>query len=561
MRRAILFFLSAVLAAQQQPASQVEKKGSISGVVVNAITKEPVRRAEVAASTFGNRQGPPGGFAGPGQQQSMPGQQRVSTDAEGKFIISDLSAGSYNLNARRSGLLDARYGAKGRTSPGAQVTVSSGQDVTGIRIEMMPQSVIAGRVIDDDGEALQGVMVQLQQAQSASTPTGRAMRAIGMSNGRTDDRGEFRLTNISPGTYTLQIIPNLPSGNPAANETPMGYVSMYYPGVYDPSQAEKIKVAAGAELSGFQFRLQKTRVYKISGMVLDIDGQPPRGYFVSAVPKGALGFGGMSPQFTRTKEGGFELRNIASGSYNLMVRVQGGQRTNFYREPLEVGSQDVQNLTIRIPQPVQLTGQVLASQNSGTQPPDLARIRVNLIDVEGGGIGFGGSGGQSQTNADGTFTISNVVPGKYRINVSMPQDAGYLESVKFGEQDVTGQEFTVSAGGAPIRVTLGSNGGSVTGMIAADGNPAPGATIVLLPVRKELREQPFLRTTSTDQNASFSIKNIAPGDYLLLGFEDYDASVLDDENQFAIVERKAKKISIGKGASESATLELIRSTT
>lgn len=560
MRPLIFLFCAVGLLAQQQSTQQAEKKGSISGVVINAATKEPIRRAEVSAST-GGRVGPAmvpqGGQPGSGGPS---GARRAVTDNEGKFTIVDLGAGAYNLSARRNGMLDARYGAKSRMSPGAQVNVSDGQNVTGIRLEMMPQAVIAGKIVDEEGEPQQGIMVQLTAAQSSQSPQGgRGRPMIGGAGGRTDDRGEFRVPNVAPGTYILQISPNrgtlVPTSETDAN---LAYVPMYYPGVFDRSQAEKIKVTVGAELSGLQMRLQKTRVYKVQGTIVDADGQAPRGYFVSLVAKGSAGFGPMvQQQFNRGANGAFELRNVTPGSYNLMVRTQGGQRAITHREPLEVGSQDIQNLTVRITPPVTIAGQVLAS--TGAEQTDLSRVRVFLTDAEG--AGFGGGMNQSQTKQDGTFSIENVSPGRYRVNVFMPNDAGYIESIRAGEQDITGQEFAVSSAGAQLRVIVGANGGTVGGTVIADGNPSPGATVVLLPVRKELREQPFLRTGATDQNASFTIKNVAPGDYLLMALEEYDPSILDDETQFQIIERKAKKISVSKGGSESAALELIRSTT
>src|SRR5690606_21524044 len=109
----IIFFLplAAMLYGQPFPtgAQQTEKKGSISGVILNAVTKEPVRKAEVTLLQRGSGQGGPmgnlpmaaggmipGGQIGPGGPQGRPsmagggqgsnrrGSRTATTDTDGK---------------------------------------------------------------------------------------------------------------------------------------------------------------------------------------------------------------------------------------------------------------------------------------------------------------------------------------------------------------------------------------------------------------------------------------------------------------------------------------------
>lgn len=592
MRPIILFLpLAAALYGQQTAATQqTEKKGSISGVVVNALTKEPVRRAEVSTQMMGGGRGMgPQGMVGgiPGQlspssaalpRRTGPGSNAspvqggmVSgvasnrrsthsfvTDAEGKFILSDLEAGDYFVTARRNGLLDTRYGARSGNGTGTRISIAEGQSVTNIRVEMMPQAVIAGKILDEEGEAVQGVQVQLVPPPSTQGRIGQSARAFG-GMGRTDDRGEFRVTNVAPGKYLLQVMP-MQRGVFAVNDENLAYTSMYFPGVHDASQAEKITVTPGAELSGFQLRLQKTEVYKVQGNVVGPDGQVPAGFFVSLTQKGQMGTSQMAGhQFRRLDDGGFEIRNVTPGSYHLMVRSQGGPpqrgpggpRGGFvHRETLEVGTQNVENLMVRMAPPFTVTGQVLVEKGAQVDP---SNIRVTLFSPDGGG------GGQSSVaQQDGTFAFENLSAGRYRIGVGIPQNTAYLESVRFAEQDVLGKDIEITSGGGQLQVKIAANGGTVSGSVSTDGNPSPDTTIVLLPVKKELREQPFLKIVSADQNAGFSISNIAPGDYLVMGIDEYDPEMIHDENQLQILERKAKKISLGKSGSESVVLDLIR---
>ncbi len=569
--------LTVVLLGQQSPAGaqQTEKKGSISGVILNAVTKEPVRKAEVTLLQRGSMQGGPmgnlpmapggivpGGQIGPGGPQGRPsmagggqgqnrrGSRTATTDTDGKFTFTDVDAGSYNLSARRTGLIDTRYGSRTLTGAGTSISVSNGQEVTNIRVEMMPQGVVAGRVLDEEGDPLQGVQIQLVDAKSSSRlpQMGRGMRGFGGMS-RTDDRGEFRVANVSPGKYLLQVTPTQVGGMFSEVTGSRSYVTTYFPGVYDSASAEKITVAAGAELSGFQIRLQKTEVYRVQGTLQTPDGQTPRGYSVFLLPKGAVTTAVMG-SFRRQDDTGFEVRNVLPGSYTLVARTQNGPR-NFlvHRENLEVGSGDVNNLSIRMATPLTISGQVLVGKDAGGVSPSNMRIALQPVDGPGGST--------AQAKEDGTFVLENVSAGSYRLQVTLPSGSAYLESVKLGEQDITGREFEISSA-APLRIQIDGNGGTVNGTITSDGNPALGSTILLLPVKKELREVPYLKMATTDQNGSFTVSNIAPGDYLVVGVDEYDESMLDDDVQIQTLERKASKVSLKKGGSESVTLELIR---
>lgn len=569
--------LAVVLCGQQVPtAQQAEKKGSISGTILNAMTKDPVRKAEVILMRRGgpvpmtgaqpglgggqggqmgpsasNFRGQPGSF---GSQGSGRGSKTSTTDADGKFTFTDLDVGSYVLISRRTGLIDTRYGARTMNGMGTSITVSEGQEVKSIRVEMLPQGVVAGRVLDEDGEILQGVQVQLINTKvftTANSQMARVSRGMRMFGGmsRTDDRGEFRIANVSPGSYLLQVSPQNGRMTDEAG-TNRAYVTTYFPGVYDSSAAEKITVTPGAELSGFQVRLQKTEVYSVKGSLVNPEGQVPPGYSIYLMPKGKVST--MTPTaFRRQNDGGFELQNVLPGSYTLIARAQNGPRNALmHREDLNVGAGNVENLAIRMAAPLTVTGQVLVGKDAaaGASPTNM---RISLIPFDApGGPGV-------QAKEDGTFVMENISPGSYRVMVAMPSSTAYLESVRFGEQDVTGREIEITSS-APLQVRIDANGGTVTGTITTDGNPALGSTIVLVPVKKELRDSPFLKTIATDQNGSFTISNIAPGDYLVFGVEEYDESALDDENQMQNLERKAKKVSLKKGGSESVALELIR---
>ncbi|MBL0159311.1 MAG: carboxypeptidase regulatory-like domain-containing protein [Bryobacterales bacterium] len=131
------------LASFGQPAPQQEvKKGAIEGVVLVETTREPVRRVQVMAY-------PRRTSAGPGATMGQPQSFTATTDAEGKFTIADLEPGDYFLNIQKQGFSIAR---RSTFASSMQIKVGQGETVKGLRYALLPQAVIAGKVLDDEGE-------------------------------------------------------------------------------------------------------------------------------------------------------------------------------------------------------------------------------------------------------------------------------------------------------------------------------------------------------------------------------------------------------------------------
>jgi hypothetical protein len=551
------FVLLATLTAQAQPpTAETEKPGVVRGTVVSAATKEPLRRADV--TLFPTTRGMAGGGGFPGMMAGPAGSLKAATDNEGNFVFASVPPGTYSLSVQRTGYVALRYGARNATSPGTNLTVRAGQEIAGLRMEMIPQGIIAGRVLDEEGEPLQGVVVFAMSGE-ASVPAGqrpRRGRGMGMtSQAQTDDRGEFRVANLTPGKYFLQVMPGRWGGMPIAAPTneggeEMGYVTTYHPGVTDPAQAARIDVAAGAEVSGIDIRLKRIRVFRVRGKVLDPSGEPGKNYFVNVMPKGMF-FGPLvSQQFHRLPDGGFELRNVAPGSYRLVVQSNPGRGDGLtYVENLEVGSQNVDGLVLRLQPPVTVTGTVL--QPSETKL-DLNNMRVMLQ----GDVPMMQRSGPPPVKDDGTFEVENVPPGRYRLMLNAPP-GGYIESIRYGDLDVTGSEFDVTASPAPIRAVVRPGGGAVSGVVLLDGKPASGL-IYLIPADAALRNQQTVRSAIPDQNGVFTVGNIRPGDYLVFALSESDWGIWDDPDDFRAIESKAKKVSLKDTSKETVELTIAK---
>ena len=241
--------------------------GSVRGQVVSA-TGEPLRKAEVVLRPLSR-----GGVG------MMPeGAFTMTTDATGVFAFDGVPPGNYAVSAQRNGYVrqdgETRFGP--RTTP--PVVVTSGQAVTGITIKLVPHGVVAGRVVDEDGEAVARIAVQVQRERWI-----RGQRQLlPLSTDTTNDLGEYRVAGLPAGRYIVSVTGGRPfagmmsTPRPAQGAGEMNYVPTFYPNVIDAAQATPIAVGSGQETRGVDFQLRKIGTYRIRGRVVDPAGGSSR---------------------------------------------------------------------------------------------------------------------------------------------------------------------------------------------------------------------------------------------------------------------------------------------
>jgi protocatechuate 3,4-dioxygenase beta subunit len=214
MRLATVIFLSCLaLAAQvqisvpnpnvsavEQPPTRPEDLGAVEGSVFNAATGEPVKKAAVVMTrTDGapNRNAP---------QQSY----STATDAAGRFTMKALEPGRYRMTVTRNGFVTMTYGARGPTRPGTTLALDRAQKLKDVNFRLTPHGVIAGRILDEDGEPLPFVSVQLVQFQYRQGRQQMNMvGGAGTTAGTTNDLGDYRIFGVAPGKYYLRATARL----------------------------------------------------------------------------------------------------------------------------------------------------------------------------------------------------------------------------------------------------------------------------------------------------------------------------------------------------------------
>ena len=547
----LLTICSVFAAAQETPsAAEAAKKAVIEGVVVNEVTTEPIRRAEVNLY----RQGETGG-----RLPERPSAYSTLTDAGGKFRIDDIDPGEYILIHLKPGFVTTRayFGLSARL-----LTLAAGDSLTGLRYSLLPQAIVTGRVVDDEGAPAQGIFVMLLRFEHFHGPN----YASGVGRQQTNDRGEFRFTNVEPGRYCLRADvermrvvyggpPAGPSTAPGAPRT--AFVSTYHPSATAMAQASRFEVLAGQEFSGRDIALRKDKVVRVSGKVLDADGSPAKYAAVTLAPADSpLQIVGSVGLYTDDK-GTFAASSVPPGPYLARAReYYDGSDWESAETPVAVGEAGLVNVVLQIQPAVEAEGAFVLEGSDG-KDFDFSGFTVEWWCADATSAGSGGV----HVEPNGTFTLPDMHPGRYSLGALPGPSGGYVKSILVGSEDVYAKEVeasAIAAGGLKIVIRRDCAAVSGTVEIPEERRTAMRSpTAVLLPSDVRLRTPHRGNVAQLNQNNGYELKNLRPGDYIAFAFEEFDYESLQDPEVLAAIASKGTKITLAANESRSLNLKVL----
>lgn len=101
------------------------------------------------------------------------------------------------MEVSRTGFVTQEFGQKTPNDPGALLTLSAGEEVRDRLFRLIPSAVIAGKIMDEDGQPLPRVMVSAMR--DVYTEGKRKLSPEAYAS--TNDLGEYRLFGLRPGHY------------------------------------------------------------------------------------------------------------------------------------------------------------------------------------------------------------------------------------------------------------------------------------------------------------------------------------------------------------------------
>ena len=515
--------------------------GAIEGQVFSQATGAPLKKANVRL--FGSRS----------QQGVMPTNAAKETDDQGRFSFTNLPPGRYQLSATRQGFLNGSYGARKFSGNGTPINLGQDQQMRDLTIKLSPQSVIVGKVLDEDGEPMSNVQVRILKY---TYRQGRK-QWVNANSANTSDIGEFRIPNLLPGRYIVSANPRNNPGmgvmqTPAAEALPekpeMAYTVTYYPNSASQSSAVPVDVGPGAEVRGIDIRPVKTRVFRIRGRVVVPEGAGRGQPMVMLSARDGAEFQGPgNMNAARPPDYRFELTGVRPGSYTITANINAGAGSQLVAaQSVEIGGNHVDGLILTLSGGADVHGSVKVED--ATSPVDLSSVNVNLRPT---GMTFGRVP-RGKVSADAVFTLEQVPAVPFAINVSGFPDNCYLKSVRYGGREVPDTGVDMSAGG-PLEITLSATAAAVDGVVMdKDNKPVAGAMVALIP-----KDGSPITGRSADENGILSFKGLKPGEYKLIAWEDVEPGAWMDPDFVKPFESKAKSVKLDAGGHDAVQLKVI----
>jgi len=353
--------------AQGVPKQELKPKPGIFGRVVNTATHEPVRRANVKV------------YRGDEEWDEI-------TDGNGRFRFPTLAPGEYFLVVHRDGFIDRAY----------KTEMFDFTEQKELPVEVDPQGLIAGKVIDGSGQPLWAQI----QALAPRTP-GEKIDTIASTT--TNDLGEYRLAGLNPGKYLLRVTAHERRGD--YDPTPVTMATALHGSASGPAE---IAIRAGSVIAGIDFVLNLVRPATIRGTV-----RTETGDLVEYSPLWIMGQAGEGGHSGEARNGKFELRDVGPGSYTISARTLDEAAPVFAVVTVEVRGSDVDGVTLTLRPSLKFQGQVQVEGEQGA----LALGRISFLRNDQ----IESMGWKTVTpDKEGKF-VAFLNPGDYRISF----DASY----------------------------------------------------------------------------------------------------------------------------------------
>jgi hypothetical protein len=486
--------VTAQVPAREKPPTPRAGSGAIRGRVVRADTGEPLRRVQVRVDEW--------------SAADHSGPTATMTDAQGRYELTHLPAGRYQLKATRGGYVEVAYGQRRPFERGRPLELAEGAVLQNIDFALPPGAIVTGRVVDEAGEAVAHASVSLSRRRYIEG----ARRLVGVSGSSTDDRGEFRIFGVPPGDYFIVASLNVMD---IGSRDRVRYVPTYYPGTPVASEAQHITVGAGQELPGITIALARAATATVRGVVRS-SGQDSPGPFTFVVAReiGGPQAHGQTATAVAGGDGSFAIAGLLPGAYLVEARSTSG--SEFASMEVDVEGSDVAGVTLTLSKGTTARGRIRFDTDNTPEGlrPSQVFVMPTLVDPSGDHQLPGMSGGPPVTRDDWTFELQGL-RGRGFIRAGTMSD-WQMKRVRREGVDITDTplDFATDVGGLEIELTQQLT--TVSGGVSNDrGGKVLDATVIVFaddPAKWGPHSR-FINSARPDQDGRFTIRGLPPGRY------------------------------------------------
>jgi hypothetical protein len=503
---AVLLTLAGITAAQTKEYPQPSKLplGQISGRVSRSDTGEPIPKAQVQLYP-----------ADPETVQAAGSERIVRTGPDGMFVFPDLPAGTFGVTVWRNGFLE--YARQDDEHDQRRfITLQHGQKLENLDLRLNPTGVISGQVSDEDEEPVQGLGVFALRIDFQ--PGGRK-RVSAADRAVTDDLGNFRLPNLSPGSYYVSAggLIQQPMREVGLKQGPAGgmhYRNTFFPGSSSLDEAQALRVGPELATNDIRFTIPTERTYAMTGKALSGVGSVAlKDAEVSCerIDKAGYTYETAGETVQLESDHSFMFRSLYPGDYTLSVKkiVQGAQ-TDLGFASVRIVDSNVRT-NIEVGRAAEVHGRVQGSQGLA--------VTGKKITLEIFGSCFYLLYQSPSLEPSGRFVITNLPPGEYTFAIySQPSAQSiYIKKAVCGGRDYAGRVFSLAVGTTlDCDVVLGNDTGEIHGEVSSGENAAADVVVVAIPESGDVRRVPrYTLSAKTDAAGHYRVAGVIPGDYLL----------------------------------------------
>jgi hypothetical protein len=530
--------VAAILMQSQPPARDlrpVRAAGTaiVAGVVVSADAQaRPLRRVRVTIN-------------GPAL---VPGRTAITAD-DGSFSFERVPAGRVTLAAAKDGYVTMSYGATRPGRPGTGVTVADGQAVR-VSIRLPLGAVITGTVVDAEGLPSPGITVRALEHTYVGQQGERRFVGAGMpALAASDDRGVYRIFGLPAGDYIVAAQPQQTRGGSQGLElrtVSRGVVSekgqimtqVFHPGATEVARATRVTVRAGEERSGIDIQVQYVPLARIGGIAAVGAGWTPARLTMVRVDE----VPGFEPvrSARADADGRFTIDGVPPGRYRLMAGSVPASPLTTSGSPLivsrdlltasadiSVNGEDVESVSLSLHPALTVSGRLAFEGGRAVQDIGPRRVPMPMsLDLANAGQAFP----VLELESGGTFTVSGIVPGPYRLlgnlqGVRTPIGAWWLKSLVVGGRDALDAPLDLRQSADDAVATLADTASEVSGVVKdAQGNAVTDHFVVAASTDRSTWFFNSRRVVGVrpDLQGRYAIRNLPPGEYRIVAAADLE---------------------------------------
>ena len=343
-------------------------------------------------------------------------------------------------------------------APASSFTQVGSSGATGtVKVTLKKGVAVSGRVIDEKGAAI---------AKARVATAGVWDMPSGFEPVTTDDKGQFKIPALAPGSHTL----------------------IATDGEHAPARSSPITVA-DQPISGITITMKAGGV--LAGKVIDDTGKPVAFATVRVAGEGRNMWMVDARQATSDKQGTFELHGLTRTK--LKARAESDNAASAIATVDLTTDAAKHDLELKLDVKGTIAGIVVDDAN---QP--VAEIQVNAFPdiLDGSAPESMSLAGMSSATTDGAgrFTVRGLPDGAYRLRAARQSNGMY----DWGQQGTRAK-----TGDTHVKITLVADG-SVVGKIVMESGGAPKLASV------QLGWQP---STPANPDGTFKLGDITPGKY------------------------------------------------